>query len=95
MERTFKKHGQFETISANAVYEQKDPLLIYKFESFNLFKSMLEKLIPRQFHSYLKLIPANKSPNLRNHNQTVSNKSFKASRIENSSLSNPNVIIFQ
>ena len=28
----------------NAVYEQKDPLLIYKFESFNLFKSMLEKL---------------------------------------------------
>ena len=28
----------------NAVYEQKDPLLIYKFESFNLFKYMLEKL---------------------------------------------------
>lgn len=28
----------------NAVYEQKDPLLIYKFESFNLFKSMLGKL---------------------------------------------------
>ena len=28
----------------NAVYEQKDPLLIYKFESFNLFKAMLEKL---------------------------------------------------
>lgn len=28
----------------NAVYEQKDPLLIYKFESFNLFKSMLDSL---------------------------------------------------
>ena len=28
----------------NATYEQKDPLLIYKFESFNLFKSMLETL---------------------------------------------------
>lgn len=26
----------------NAAYEQKDPLLIYKFESFNLFKSMIE-----------------------------------------------------
>ncbi|MDE5416607.1 preprotein translocase subunit SecA [Labilibaculum sp. DW002] len=26
----------------NASYEQKDPLLIYKFESFNLFKSMVE-----------------------------------------------------
>lgn len=28
----------------NAVYEQKDPLLIYKFESFNLFKSLIEKV---------------------------------------------------
>lgn len=28
----------------NAVYEQKDPLLIYKFESFNLFKQMLVKM---------------------------------------------------
>ena len=28
----------------NATYEQKDPLLIYKFESFNLFKAMLEAL---------------------------------------------------
>ncbi len=28
----------------NATYEQKDPLLIYKLESFNLFSSMLEEL---------------------------------------------------
>jgi preprotein translocase subunit SecA len=28
----------------NATYEQKDPLLIYKFESFNLFSTMLEDL---------------------------------------------------
>ncbi len=28
----------------NATYEQKDPLLIYKFESFNLFKGVLEKV---------------------------------------------------
>ncbi len=28
----------------NATYEQKDPLLIYKFESFELFKTMLEKV---------------------------------------------------
>mgnify|MGYP001280043868 CR=1 FL=1 len=27
-----------------AVYEQKDPLLIYKFESFNLFSSLLEEV---------------------------------------------------
>ncbi|MGN1221237.1 MAG: preprotein translocase subunit SecA [Candidatus Cryptobacteroides sp.] len=28
----------------NATYEQKDPLLVYKFESFNLFSKMLEDL---------------------------------------------------
>ena len=28
----------------NATYEQKDPLLIHKFESFNLFKGILEKI---------------------------------------------------
>ena len=28
----------------NAVYEQKDPLLIYKFESFELFKQMLDRV---------------------------------------------------
>ncbi len=28
----------------NASYEQKDPLLIYKFESFNLFKAMIEQI---------------------------------------------------
>ncbi len=28
----------------SAVYEQKDPLLIYKFESFELFKKMLEQI---------------------------------------------------
>jgi preprotein translocase subunit SecA len=27
----------------NATYEQKDPLLIYKFESFNLFKGMIDR----------------------------------------------------
>ena len=76
----------------NAVYEQKDPLLIYKFESFNLFKSMLEKLNSETISFLFKAnLPANKSPNLRNHNQNVSNQSFKASRIENSSSSNPNV----
>ena len=28
----------------NAVYEQKDPLLIYKFESYELFQTMLNKI---------------------------------------------------
>jgi preprotein translocase subunit SecA len=36
----------------NATYEQKDPLLIYKFESFNLFKLMVHK-INREVISFL------------------------------------------
>ncbi len=36
----------------NATYEQKDPLLIYKFESFNLFSKMLNK-VNRQVLSVL------------------------------------------
>jgi preprotein translocase subunit SecA len=28
----------------NATYEQKDPLLIYKFESFELFKNLIQKV---------------------------------------------------
>ncbi len=36
----------------NATYEQKDPLLIYKFESFELFKSMVQKT-NREIDSFL------------------------------------------
>jgi preprotein translocase subunit SecA len=36
----------------NASYEQKDPLLIYKFESFELFKKMIHK-INKDVVSYL------------------------------------------
>ena len=28
----------------NAAYEQKDPLLIYKFEAYELFKNMIDKI---------------------------------------------------
>lgn len=36
----------------NAVYEQKDPLLVYKFESFQLFKTMLSE-VNREVLSFL------------------------------------------
>ncbi|HYH55025.1 MAG TPA: SEC-C metal-binding domain-containing protein, partial [Anseongella sp.] len=36
----------------NAVYEQKDPLLIYKFESFELFKQMISR-VNRELVSFL------------------------------------------
>ncbi len=45
----------------NASYEQKDPLLIYKFESFELFKQMIDK-INRDIVSFITKcdLPANK-----------------------------------
>src|SRR3546814_2011309 len=36
----------------NAVYEQKDPLLIYKFESFELFKQVIAR-VNREVISFL------------------------------------------
>jgi len=37
-----REMDELKTSVQNAVYEQKDPLLIYKFESFELFKKMVE-----------------------------------------------------
>ena len=39
-----REMDELKTSVQNAVYEQKDPLLIYKFESFKLFQSMLEEV---------------------------------------------------
>ena len=45
---TWKEHlremDELKQSVQNAVYEQKDPLLIYKFESFNLFKTLIDKV---------------------------------------------------
>ncbi len=39
-----REMDDLKTSVQNATYEQKDPLLIYKFESFELFKTMLYKI---------------------------------------------------
>jgi len=39
-----REMDDLKTSVQNAVYEQKDPLLIYKFESFELFKMMVDKV---------------------------------------------------
>ena len=48
IDRAWKEHlkemDDLKQSVQGAVYEQKDPLLIYKFESFNLFSSMLEDI---------------------------------------------------
>ena len=48
IDKTWKEHlkamDDLKQSVQGAVYEQKDPLLIYKFESFNLFSKMLEEI---------------------------------------------------
>ena len=48
IDKTWKDHlksmDDLKQSVQGAVYEQKDPLLIYKFESFNLFSMMLEEV---------------------------------------------------
>ena len=52
----------------NATYEQKDPLVIYKLESFNLFSAMIEK-INEEVISFLMLadIPVQDADNVKEH----------------------------
>lgn len=48
IDNEWKEHlrelDDLRTSVRNAVYEQKDPLLIYKFESYNLFKAMITRM---------------------------------------------------
>ncbi|HMT27941.1 MAG TPA: SEC-C metal-binding domain-containing protein [Bacteroidia bacterium] len=61
-----REMDELKTSVQNAVYEQKDPLLIYKFESSGLFKKMLEE-INRDVLSFLfkGFIPAQDPANVR------------------------------
>ena len=68
----------------NATYEQKDPLLIYKFESFNLFEKMLLS-INREISSFLSRasLPVNQDENMREAKvPTSDNRNLKTSREE-------------
>jgi preprotein translocase subunit SecA len=74
----------------NAVYEQKDPLLIYKFESFNLFKSLIVK-VNRDIVSFLLKSGLPSQANARQEdNQKIQNTNLKMSRPEgtNTTLQN-------
>ena len=56
IDENWKEHlrrmDELKTYVQNATYEQKDPLLIYKFESFELFKTMIDD-INREVVSFL------------------------------------------
>ena len=64
-----------KTSVQNASYEQKDPLLIYKFESFNLFEKMLLD-INRQIASFLSRasLPVKQESDMKEAHQPTSNQ---------------------
>lgn len=66
----------------NAQYEQKDPLLVYKLESFELFKSMLQRLNEETMELLMKLdIPIAKE--IQTTNQAVTTQSNYSKAVEN------------
>jgi preprotein translocase subunit SecA len=61
-----REMDDLRTSVQNATYEQKDPLLIYKLESFNLFKEMISKVNRKVVSSLMKgHIPINSPDQVR------------------------------
>ncbi|MDR0765761.1 MAG: preprotein translocase subunit SecA [Odoribacteraceae bacterium] len=75
----------------NAAIEQKDPLLIYKFESFNLFKAMVDKINKNVVSTLMKgQIPFSAPENVREaREQRVDMSRLKTERAEHSERSLP------
>jgi preprotein translocase subunit SecA len=70
----------------NAQYEQKDPLLVYKLESFELFKSMLQRLNGEAVEMLMKLdLPVEQEVQSTNKEITHQNNYAKAQTNQNSS----------
>ena len=71
----------------NATYEQKDPLLIYKFESFNLFSKMLEKVNREILSTLFKaFIPVRENPEAAAPQQPVAPPKTDMSRMQTSRM---------
>jgi preprotein translocase subunit SecA len=72
----------------NAQYEQKDPLLVYKLESFELFKAMLHRLNSESIELLMKLdLPIEQEVESTNREITQQNNYDKAQISSNSSSS--------
>ncbi len=71
----------------NAVYEQKDPLLIYKFESFELFKRFLAKVNEETISFLMKaIIPVENPDEVHEARQQRSQQNYNESKEESRSL---------
>ena len=71
----------------NAVYEQKDPLLIYKFEAFELFKRFIAKVNEENISFLLKAdLPVQKPDQVQEARNTRSRQKLSESKEESKSL---------
>ena len=70
----------------NAVYEQKDPLIVYKFEGFDLFKQFLGK-VNEEAISFLSkaAIPVNQAEDVKESNIKRTKQHYKESKEESRS----------
>ncbi len=66
IDESWKEHlrelDDLKTSVQNATYEQKDPLLIYKFESFELFRKLIDKINREVVSILLKAYIPNQQP---------------------------------
>ena len=87
IDEAWKEHlremDDLKTSVQNAVYEQKDPLLIYKFESFELFKNMMDnvnkEIVSFLFKGYIPVKDSNEvneaaAPQRTNYNNLKTNE---------------------
>jgi preprotein translocase subunit SecA len=70
----------------NAVYEQKDPLLIYKFEGFEMFKLFIGKVNQETMSLLIKSeIPIQNEHEVKEANQSKSSQKYQESKAETKS----------
>lgn len=71
-----------------AVYEQKDPLLIYKLESFELFKAMNARLSNETVEFLVKAdVPRDQLDDIKTTNKEVAQNNYEKAQIESTSSS--------
>jgi len=89
IDMTWKEHlrdmDDLKQSVQNAVYEQKDPLLIYKFEAFEMFKSFLSKVNEETVSFLIRAMIPTEDPNRVQEARGSKRQSYKESKEESQS----------
>jgi len=89
IDMTWKEHlrdmDDLKQSVQNAVYEQKDPLLIYKFEAFEMFKAFLSKVNEETVSFLTRAMIPTEDPNRVQEARSAKRQSYKESKEESQS----------